>query len=96
MVQRIKGMSAEKAVQFLQKWETLAQFYQEAREWEQEIEEENERLGDGPAGRGKPKRRKKEDFVVSNLEDVGPRSIKGALGTKIWEFFMTEQGRYTS
>ena len=97
MIQRIKGMSAEKAIQFLSRWETAVQFYEEANRWEVEIAEENRRLdreeaeGRGPKGKGKVKRRKKEDFVVSSLgETTIPRPIKGKLGSDIWALLMTE------
>lgn len=105
MIQRVKGMSAEKAVQFLSRWETLGKFYEEAKQWEIEVEEENRRLDaeertTGPAvGKGKAKakkRRRKEDFVVSNLDDVRTRGIKGKLGETIWTLIMTQEPRYTS
>ncbi|GAA5904414.1 Mus81p [Sporobolomyces salmoneus] len=100
MVLRIHGMSEEKAVKFVDRWETLAQFYEEAKVWEQEIEEENrkldqlEREGKGPTGRGKPKRRTKQDFVTSNLVSAGTREIKGALGAKVWDLIMNDEGKY--
>ncbi|GAA6021628.1 hypothetical protein JCM11491_001244 [Sporobolomyces phaffii] len=103
MVQRVHGVSAEKAVQFLTRWPTLAQFWHEARAWERDVEAENraldaagERVAGGTAKGPKAKRRKVEDFVVANLEDVGTRGIKAKLGAKIWELFMTNGGKYTS
>lgn len=107
MVQRISGMSPEKVVQFVERWESLNQFYREAREWEFEVERENERLDREDeemerqqGGKGKKKvvkRRKVEDFVYHNLKDVGgTRGIKQKLGEKIWEVFMSKDERYTS
>jgi len=90
-------MSAEKAIQFLSRWETAVQFHEEAKEWEREIGEENRRLdreeaeGRGPKGKGKGKRRKREDFVVAALgETTLPRPIKGKLGSDLWALLMTE------
>ncbi|GAA5940091.1 Mus81p [Sporobolomyces koalae] len=98
MVQRIQGMSAEKAVQFLNRWPTLVQFFEEAKKWELEVEEENANFdrdqASTTANRAKSKRRKKEDFVVNNLEDVGTRGIKGKLGERIWDVLMTKD-KYT-
>ncbi|GAA6061815.1 hypothetical protein JCM10212_001121 [Sporobolomyces blumeae] len=101
MIQRLNGVSAEKAVQLLTRWDTPIRFFEEAKRWEVEVDAENRRLdaeeaaGRGPTGRAKPKRRKREDFVTNEIEDTGPRGIKGKLGGKIWDLFMTK-GRYTS
>ncbi|GAA5876587.1 hypothetical protein JCM1840_000818 [Sporobolomyces johnsonii] len=104
MIQRVSGVSAEKAVQFLGRWETPIQFFEEAVRHEREVEEENAALdrdeaAAGGAGgtkkRGQPKRRKKEDFVIEELEDGGTRGIKGKLGAKIFELFTT-RGKYQS
>ncbi|GAA5964575.1 hypothetical protein JCM3765_005241 [Sporobolomyces pararoseus] len=103
MITKINGMSPEKSVQFLKRWETFFKFYKEAKDWEKEVQEENQKLDEleknqgGTSNKKKVvKRRKVEDFVVSNLEDVGTRGIKGKLGAKIWDLFMTKEERYTS
>ncbi|GAA6043817.1 hypothetical protein JCM8097_002064 [Rhodosporidiobolus ruineniae] len=98
MIQRVNGVSAEKAVQFVGRWPTPVEFWEEAKAHEAAVEAENKALdesgtGAGAGGRGKPKRRKVEDFVVDNLDDVGTRGIKGKVGGRIWDLFMTS-GRY--
>ncbi|GAA5924700.1 hypothetical protein JCM1841_006389 [Sporobolomyces salmonicolor] len=104
MIQRVSGVSAEKAVQFLKRWETPIQFFEEAVRHEREVEAENaaldrEEAGAGGGGatkkRGQPKRRRKEDFVTEELEDGGTRGIKAKLGGKIFELFTT-RGKYQS
>ncbi|GAA6008525.1 Mus81p [Rhodotorula paludigena] len=105
MIQRVSGVSAEKAVQFLSRWETPVQFFDEAKAHEREVDDENRAL-DAAAGvegkaqpkkRGAPKRRKAEDFVLEQLDDGSgtARGIKGKLGAKIWEVFMTS-GKYAT
>ncbi|GAA5905022.1 hypothetical protein JCM6882_002420 [Rhodosporidiobolus microsporus] len=109
MIQRVNGVSAEKAVQFLGRWETPWAFWSEAKAHEALVEAENAALdqeeaeGAGAAGgkKGKkpPKRRKIEDFVVEELEKAGAaggaRDIKGKVGGRIWELFMA-RGKYPS
>ncbi|GAA5855271.1 hypothetical protein JCM8547_009011 [Rhodosporidiobolus lusitaniae] len=103
MIQRVNGVSAEKAVQFLGRWETPGRFWEEAREHEREVERENALLNQeealqpagGPkrgAGKKKEKRRKAEDYVVEEVEDQWTRGIKGKVGGRIWEVFMTRGG----
>ncbi|KAJ8294477.1 Crossover junction endonuclease mus-81 [Rhodotorula toruloides] len=97
MIQRVSGVSAEKAVQFLGRWETPRQFWKEACGHELEVERENEALeasAAGAKGKRQPKKRKAEDFVFEELDDGGTRGIKGKLGAKIWELFMAEGERY--
>ncbi|BGP31606.1 Crossover junction endonuclease mus81 [Rhodotorula toruloides] len=99
MIQRVSGVSAEKAVQFLGRWETPRQFWEEACGHEVEVERENEALeaaAVGAKGKRQPKKRKAEDFVFEELDDGGTRGIKGKLGAKIWELFMAEGERYAS
>ncbi|BGO91146.1 hypothetical protein NBRC10512_005760 [Rhodotorula toruloides] len=99
MIQRVSGVSAEKAVQFLGRWETPRQFWEEACGHELEVERENEALeaaAAGAKGKRQPKKRKAEDFVFEELDDGGTRGIKGKLGAKIWELFMAEGERYAS
>ncbi|CEQ40326.1 SPOSA6832_01952, partial [Sporobolomyces salmonicolor] len=100
MIQRVSGVSAEKAVQFLKRWETPIQFFEEAVRHEREVEEENAALdreeadaggGGATKKRGQPKRRRKEDFVTEELEDGGTRGIKAKLGGKIFELFTTRR-----
>jgi len=101
MLQRVNGLGAEKAVQFLGRWDTPMAFFAEAQKHEREVERGNALLPpeqDGaPKKRGAPKRRKAEDFVVEELDDgsASTRGIKGKLGARIWELFMTN-GRYSS
>ncbi|GEM07659.1 endonuclease [Rhodotorula toruloides] len=99
MIQRVSGVSAEKAVQFLGRWESPRQFWEEACAHEVEVERENEALEAatvGAKGKRQPKKRKVEDFVFEELDDGGTRGIKGKLGAKIWELFMAEGERYAS
>lgn len=101
MLQRVNGLGAEKAVQFLGRWDTPMAFFAEAQQHEREVERGNALLPpeqDGaPKKRGAPKRRKAEDFVVEELDDgsASTRGIKDKLGARIWELFMTN-GRYSS
>lgn len=105
MIQRVSGVGAEKAVQFLGRWETPRAFWDDTKQYEAEVDDENRRLDMDeveaavPAGKGKGrakkvKRRKAEDFVFAELDDGGTRGIKGKLGAKIWELFRAE-GKYT-
>ena len=105
MIQRVSGVGAEKAVQFLGRWETPRAFWEDTKRHEAEVEAENRRLdlvesniviGDHGKGKGKPKkvkRAKAEEYVFAELDDGGTRGIKGKLGAKIWELFRTE-GKY--
>ena len=105
MIQRVSGVGAEKAVQFLGRWETPRAFWEDTKRHEAEVEAENRRLdlvesdvvlGDNGKGKGKPKkvkRAKAEDYVFAELDDGGTRGIQGKLGAKIWELFRTE-GKY--
>ncbi|GAA5993016.1 hypothetical protein JCM11641_007925 [Rhodosporidiobolus odoratus] len=93
MVQRVNGVGAEKAVQFLARWDTPGRFFEEAKKFEREVEEENLRLDEEGGKAAKGKRRKVEDFVVEELGDGGTRGIKGKVGARIWDVFMTK-GRY--
>ncbi|BGP39551.1 Crossover junction endonuclease mus81 [Rhodotorula kratochvilovae] len=108
MLQRVSGVSAEKAVQFLGRWDTPIAFFEEAQAHEREVTRENALLPPeeaAPAGPGRKragaaagaKKRKAEDYVVEELDDgsASARGIKGKLGARIWELFMTS-GRYTS
>ncbi|GAA5834650.1 hypothetical protein JCM11251_003623 [Rhodosporidiobolus azoricus] len=105
MIQRVNGVSAEKAVQFLGRWETPWQFYEEAKAHERAVEDENAQLDrmeqdvvrEGKKAKKPAKRRKVEDFVIEELEKAGvgggTRDIKGKVGGRIWELFMT-RGKY--
>ncbi|GAA5982197.1 hypothetical protein JCM10908_004779 [Rhodotorula pacifica] len=106
MIQRVSGVGAEKAVQFLGRWETPRSFWEDTKRHEAEVEAENRRLDEEeedaraqngkPPPKGKPKkvkRPKAEDYVFAELDDGGTRGIKGKLGAKIWELFRTE-GKY--
>ncbi|GAA5941798.1 hypothetical protein JCM3775_000108 [Rhodotorula graminis] len=101
MLQRVNGLGAEKAVQFLGRWDTPMRFFAEAQQHERDVERGNAllpvELDGGAKKRGAPKKRKAEDFVVEELDDgsASTRGIKGKLGARIWELFMTS-GRYTS
>ncbi|GAA5880976.1 hypothetical protein JCM3774_001493 [Rhodotorula dairenensis] len=108
MIQRVSGVGAEKAVQFLSRWETPRAFWDDTKRHEAQVEAENRRLdlveldaassvatGSGK-GKGKPKkvkRAKADEYVFAELDDGGTRGIKGKLGAKIWELFRAE-GKY--
>ncbi|KAL8280622.1 hypothetical protein RQP46_006945 [Phenoliferia psychrophenolica] len=90
MIQRVNGMSAEKAVCFINRWSTPKQFFDECMAHERKVERENRALDAeaGPAKGKAPKKRKVEDFVVEELAgEGGQRAIKGALAAKLWHLF---------
>ncbi|KAM0787646.1 hypothetical protein ACM66B_003710 [Microbotryomycetes sp. NB124-2] len=92
MVQRINGVSAEKTVQFVERWPTPKMFWDETKKHRQEFGSEtggNVEGGVGGGG-GKSKKRKIEDFVIDNLPDIGQRGIKGKVGSRIWALFASE------
>lgn len=97
MIQRVSGLSAEKAVQLITQWDTPRAFFDGCRVFEREVEREKRalELEDAETGRKGPKKkaRKVEDFVVETLNDDGPRSIKNKLGAKIYTLF-SAQDRY--
>ncbi|GAA6051800.1 hypothetical protein JCM3770_004979 [Rhodotorula araucariae] len=104
MLQRVSGVSAEKAIQFLSRWDTPFAFFEQAQAHERDVARENSRLppeqdalGGGKKRAGALKRRRAEDYVVEELDDgsASARGIKGKLGAKIWDLFMTRE-RYTS
>jgi crossover junction endonuclease MUS81 len=99
MIQRVNGVSAEKAVQVLGKWETPMEFWEGCKAWEREVEEENRRLEKEEelqgGKKGKAARRKVEDYVIETVEDQGTRGIKGKVGGRIWDVFMSK-GRYST
>lgn len=94
MIQRVQGVSAEKAVQFVERWGTPGEFVEDLARYEMEVRDEivaRAEVGGGGGGGGgggkKAKVRKVEDFVVERLGEGGPRGIKGALGGKIHRLF---------
>lgn len=91
MIQHVKGLSAEKAVPFLNRWPTPHKFYDEARQMRIEVEREDtlsELLGDDQIkSRGKSKKRKAEDLIVNTLGTDDTRGIRGLLGAKIYHLF---------
>lgn len=101
MIQRVNGVSAEKAVQVLGKWETPMEFWEGCKRHEREVEAENretereeELLPGGRKGKA-AKRRKVEDYVIETVEDQGTRGIKGKVGGRIWDVWMSK-GRYST
>ena len=83
MIQRVSGLSSEKAVQFVQRWDTPRQFFDECRAFDLELAQERVTGVTGfPEKKNKP--RKEEDFVIESLADTGPRAIKGKLGAKLY------------
>ena len=98
MIQRVQGLSAEKTVQFLGRWETPIAFWEESAAWRGSIAVENEAMDIQEAEEAslgvkkkKEKRRKAEDFVADNLDDVAMRGIKGKLGSKLYHLFAQEK-----
>lgn len=86
MIQRVSGLSAEKAVQFVQRWETPRQFFDECRAHDQRLAIDRAAPDPhvaGPSGT-KTKARKEEGFVIETLADTGPRAIKGKLGARLY------------
>lgn len=81
MIQRVNGLSAEKAVQFVQRWDTPRQFFDECRA--HDVELANERATTAMSAAAK-KPRKEEDFVIETLTDTGPRAIKSKLGSRLY------------
>lgn len=92
MVQRVNGVSAEKALQVIRRWPTPLSFFSDAEAHRLEVEEENARLDDLQSGKGKSKKRKAEDFVTEVLGGDAPqRGVKGKLGTRLFHLFAAEQ-----
>jgi hypothetical protein len=93
MIQRVQGVSAEKAVQFVEKWPTPHAFFLEAEDHTLKVAGENARLeaeAEASGSKKKVKTRKAEDFVVDTLPPEGPRAIKGKVGGRIYNLFMTK------
>lgn len=99
-MQRVNGLSTEKAVQFVSRWECSVDFWEQTKEHRALVESENlaieleerEAVEMG-VKRKAVKRRKVEDYVVEQLGDGGPRGIKGKLGGKIYHLF-AQTGKY--
>lgn len=94
MIQRVSGVSAEKAVQVLQRWPTPLSFFKEAEVHRLEVEEENEAFDESQTGKGKgkAKKRKAEDFVTEVLGgDVAQRGVKGKVATRLFHLFAAEE-----
>lgn len=87
MIQSVSGVSAEKAVQIIDRWPTPFSFYDEAEQHKIEVEKENAKLLSLLTTKPK-KKRNPEDFVA---EKLGPstslRAVKGKLGAKIYQVF---------
>ncbi|KAK4056824.1 Crossover junction endonuclease mus81 [Microbotryomycetes sp. JL221] len=97
MVSKINGVSAEKTVQFVERWSTPVQFWQETKRHRETFDEnqdgDDDDVGGGGGGggvKGKKKKRKIEDFVIDNIADIGQRGIKGRVGSRIWSLFASE------
>lgn len=93
MILRVAGLSAEKAVGFVERWPTPASFYQDVCSHEINVKKENRQIEEEDAnagGKGKVKKRKMEKFVVESLPSDDPRRIKGKLAAKIWTLFTAE------
>ncbi|KAK4047019.1 Crossover junction endonuclease mus81 [Microbotryomycetes sp. JL201] len=88
MIQKINGVSAEKAVQFVDKWPTPYSFYLATKRHRQQFEAHPSQNND--VGR-KCKQRKIEDFVVDSLPDIGQRGIKSKVGARIWHLFASKE-----
>lgn len=99
-MQKVSGLSTEKAVQFVSRWECSVDFWEQSREHRSLVESENlaieleeREAAEMGLKRKAVKRRKVEDFVAEQLGDGGPRGIKGKLGAKIYQLY-AQTGRY--
>ena len=79
MVLRIKGVSAEKATQFIQRWPTPGSFWQS-------VEHERRSGGGGTA--------KEAGEWVGSECGGSVRALKGVVGARVWELFAA-RGRYS-
>lgn len=85
MIQCVKGMSAEKAVALVSRWETPRSLYEDVQQHRREDAREQSELDDG---KPKPKKKVKvEEFIARELETGMTRDVKGALSTKIYNLF---------
>ncbi|ORY88022.1 hypothetical protein BCR35DRAFT_324374 [Leucosporidium creatinivorum] len=99
-MQKVSGLSTEKTVQFVSRWECSAEFWEGTRVHRGKLGDENlameleeQEAREMGVKRKAGKKRKVEDYVVEELGDGGPRGIKGKLGAKIYQLF-AQTGRY--
>lgn len=90
MMQVVSGMSAEKAVQIVEKWSTPRVLFEALEEQQSQAADppgEEPEL-DGGRQRKKIKLMPAEEYIAEQVNTGSTRDVKAALSRKVWNLFM--------